>query len=200
MNKISYYNKRSTGSSYQNYNYSNYVGYNHTYKKNHNYFKPRQKYNIQQGNNYFEERSKNYIYYSNNFNDSNFHHTFFPKKFNFSNRYTPYLTEEKKVEEEVVSEPEKEEEKEEILRLKLNVGENESKEMVLYKNDDIKTKVIEFCKENHIDKKMIEPLTRKINHSLNTLDNFNNNFSLNKDEVKVLNKLKTIVGNNKDDC
>ena len=196
MSKISYYSKRSGGPSYPNYSYSNYIGYNYSHKKNHNYFKPRQKYNIPQGNNYFDERNKNYVC-RNNFNDNNFHHTFFQKKFIYNNsRYTPYFTEEKKVEEELMSEPEKEEPKEEILRLKVNVGENESKEMVLYKDDDIKEKVIEFCKENRIDKRMIEPLYKKINHSLDTLNNFNNNFSLNKDEILLLNKLKNLVGNN----
>ena len=195
MSKISYHSKRSLGPSYPNYSYSNYIGYSHPYKKNHNYFKPRQKYNIPLGNNYFDERNKNYIYH-NNFNDNNFHHTFFSKKFiPNSSRYYPYFTEEKKIEEEIISEPEKEEPKEEILRINVNL-ENESKEMVIYKNDDIKAKVMEFCIENHIDKKMNDLLYKKINHSLDTLNNFTNNFSFNKDDVILLNKLKDIVGNN----
>ena len=82
------------------------------------------------------------------------------------------------------------------MRIKLNVGENESKELILYKDEDIKDKVIEFCIENGINKRMIDPLYKKINRSLNTLENLNNNFSLNKDELLVLNKLKTLVGNN----
>ena len=195
MSKISYHSKRSGGPYFPNYSYSSYVGYGYNYKKNYNYFKPRPKYIIPPGNNFFEERNKNNIYY-NNFPDKNFHHTFFPKKFFSNNRYTPYFTEENKVEEEVTSEPEKEEPKEEILRLKLNVGENESKELVLYKDEDIKDKLVEFCNENGINKRMIEPLYKKINHSLSTLENFNNNFSLNKDELLVLNKIKTFVGNN----
>ena len=195
MSKNSYYGKRFIGPSYPNYSHSNYIGYNHNYKKNYNYFKNRPKYNMPPGNNYFEERNKNYIYYNNDFIDNNYHHTFSSKKF-FSNRYTPYFTEEKKSEEELISEPEKEEPKEEILRIKVNVGENESKELILYKSDDIKIKVIEFCNENGINKRMIEPLYKKINRSLNTLENFNNNFSLNKDDILVLNKLNSIVGNN----
>ena len=78
----------------------------------------------------------------------------------------------------------------------MNVGENETKELILYKDDDIRTKVIEFCNENSINKRMIEPLYRKINRSLDTLENFNNNFSLNKDDIMVLNKVNSIVGNN----
>ena len=78
----------------------------------------------------------------------------------------------------------------------MNVGENETKELILYKDDDIRTKVIEFCNENNINKRMIEPLYRKINRSLDTLENFNNNFSLNKDDIMVLNKVNSIVGNN----
>ena len=196
MSKISYYSKRSTGPSYPNYSYSNYIGYGHSYKKNYNYFKPRQKYNIPSSNNYFDDRNKNYIYH-NNFSDNNFHNNFFQKK-HFSNRYTPYFTEEKKVEEELITEPEKEEPKEEIMRLNLTVGEDESKELVLYKNDDIRTRVVEFCNENNINKRLIEPLYKKINRSLDTLKNFNNNFSLNKDDLLVLNKLKNIVGNNEE--
>jgi len=196
MSKISYYSKRSTGPSYPNYSYSNYIGYGHSYKKNYNYFKPRQKYNIPSSNNYFDDRNKNYIYH-NNFSDNSFHNNFFQKK-HFSNRYTPYFTEEKKVEEELIPEPEKEEPKEEIMRLNLNVGEDESKELVLYKNDDIRTRVVEFCNENNINKRLIEPLYKKINRSLDTLKNFDNNFSLNKDDLLVLNKLKNIVGNNEE--
>ena len=195
MSKSSYYSKRFAQSSYSNYFNSNYIGYGHNYKKNYNYFKQKPKYIIPQGNNYFEERNKNYIYYNNDFTDNNFHHTFSSKKF-FPNRYTPYFTEEKKVEEEIISEPEKEEPKEEILNIKVNVGENETKELILYKDDDIRTKVIEFCNENSINKRMIEPLYRKINRSLDTLENFNNNFSLNKDDIMVLNKVNSIVGNN----
>ena len=196
MSKISYYSKRSTGPSYPNYSYSNYIGYGHSYKKNYNYFKPRQKYNIPSSNNYFDDRNKNYIYH-NNFSDNSFHNNFFQKK-HFSNRYTPYFTEEKKVEEELITEPEKEEPKEEIMRLNLNLGEDESKELVLYKNDDIRTRVVEFCNENNINKRLIEPLYKKINRSLDTLKNFDNNFSLNKDDLLVLNKLKNIVGNNEE--
>ena len=196
MSKISYYSKRSTGPSYPNYSYSNYIGYGHSYKKNYNYFKPRQKYNIPSSNNYFDDRNKNYIYH-NNFSDNSFHNNFFQKK-HFSNRYTPYFTEEKKVEEELITEPDKEETKEEIMRLNLTVGEDESKELVLYKNDDIRTRVVEFCNENNINKRLIEPLYKKINRSLDTLKNFDNNFSLNKDDLLVLNKLKNIVGNNEE--
>ena len=189
MSKISYYSKRSTGPSYPNYSYSNYIGYGHSYKKNYNYFKPRQKYTNVPVNNYFEDRNKNYIYH-NNYNDN-----FFQKKY-LSNRYTPYFTEENKVEEELISEPEKEEPKEEIIRLNLNVWENESKELVLYKDDDIKTKVIEFCNENDINKRLIEPLYKKINRSLDTLKKLNNNFEVNRDELLILNKLKNSLGNN----
>ena len=194
MSKISYHSKRSGGPSYPNYSYSNYIGYNHSYKKNYNYFKPRQKYTNVPVNNYFEDRNKNYIYH-NNFNDNNFHTNFFQKKY-LSNRYTPYFTEENKVEEELISEPEKEEPKEEIIRLNLNVGENESKELVLYKDDDIKTKVIEFCNENNINKRLIDPLYKKINRSLDTLKKLNNNFAVNRDELLILNKLKNSLGNN----
>ena len=196
MSKISYYSKRSTGPSYPNYSYSNYMGYGHPYKKNYNYFKSRQKYsnNIPPVNSYFEDRNKNYIYH-NNFNENNFHTNFFQKK-NFSNRYTAHFTEEKKVEDEIITQPEKEEPKEEIIRINLNLGESENKTFVLYKDDDVEMRVIEFCNENRVNKRLIEPLYKKINRSLDILKKFNDNFSFNKEELLELNKLKNIVGNN----
>ena len=196
MSKISYYSKRSTGPSYPNYSYSNYMGYGHPYKKNYNYFKSRQKYsnNIPPVNSYFEDRNKNYIYH-NNFNENNFQTNFFQKK-NFSNRYTTHFTEEKKVEDEIITQPEKEEPKEEIIRINLNVGESENKTFVLYKDDDVEMRVIEFCNENRVNKRLIEPLYKKINRSLDILKKFNDNFSFNKEELLELNKLKNIVGNN----
>lgn len=200
MNKITYYGKRQSGPSYPynyNHNYNGYTGY--PYKKN--YFKNRQKINNPPiSNNYFEERKKNYYYNNsfNNFNDGfNSYHTIFQKKYHF-NRYTPYFTEEKKIEEEINNDSVNEEEKkEEILKIKINVRDNQCKELVLCKGDNINEKVVEFCKDNCINEKLVEPLCNKVNQSLSTLEIINNsNLALNKNDFLILNKVKNITGNN----
>ena len=78
----------------------------------------------------------------------------------------------------------------------MNLGESENKTFVLYKDDDVEMRVIEFCNENRVNKRLIEPLYKKINRSLDILKKFNDNFSFNKEELLELNKLKNIVGNN----
>ena len=76
------------------------------------------------------------------------------------------------------------------------MGESENKTFVLYKDDDVEMRVIEFCNENRVNKRLIEPLYKKINRSLDILKKFNDNFSFNKEELLELNKLKNLVGNN----
>ena len=78
----------------------------------------------------------------------------------------------------------------------MNLGESENKTFVLYKDDDVEMRVIEFCNENRVNKRLIEPLYKKINRSLDILKKFNDNFSFNKEELLELNKLKNLVGNN----
>ena len=81
---------------------------------------------------------------------------------------------------------------EEWLKIKVNVNESQSKELVLCKNDDINEKVVEFCKDNNINEKLVEPLVNKINQSLNTLEIINNNMALNKNDFLVLDKVKNM--------
>ena len=199
MNKITYYGRRASGPSYTynyNYNYTNNTGY--PYKKN--YYKNRQKPNNPPiSNNYLEERKKSYYNNSyNNFKDgSNSYHTIFQKKYHF-HRYTPYFTEEKKIEEEINNDYSNEEEREEeILKIKINISDNQCKELVLCKDDNINEKVVEFCKNNGINEKMVEPLCNKVNQSLSTLEIINNNnLSLYKNDFLILKKVKNISDNN----
>ena len=198
MSKIPYYGKRQNGPYPYNYSHANYAGYFNPYKKN--YFKGRPKTIYTSINNYFENRNKNYYYNStyNSFNNSfgnesqNNHHSVFQKNRNW-NRYNAYFTEEKKIAEEVTNDSINEEEKmEELLKIRLNVGDNQCKELILCKNDDIKQKILEFCKDNNINKKLVEPLINKVNQSLNTLEIINNNMTLNKNDFLVLDKVKNM--------
>ena len=206
MNKISYYGKRLNAPVYPynyNHNHINYIGYIHPYKRNN--FKNRQKPNNPPVNYiYVEERKKNY-YYNNSFNNfnegGNGHHSIFQKRNHF-HRYTSYFTEEKKIEEEIndsVKEEEKKEEekKEEILKIKINISDDQCKEFILCKDDDIFEKVVEFCNDNSISEKLVQPLYNKVNQSLNTLEIiYNSNLPLNKNDFLILNKVKNISSNN----
>jgi len=199
MNKISYYGRRLNAPVYPynyNYNHINYIGYVHPYKKN--TFKNRQKLSNPPVNIYFEERKKNY-YYNNSFNNfnegGNGHHSIFQKKNHF-HRYTSYFTEEKKIEEEINDSVKEEEKKEEILKIKINISDDQCKEFILCKDDDILEKVVEFCKDNCINEKLVQPLYNKVNQSLITLEIINNNnFPLNKNDFLILNKVKNFSDN-----
>ena len=203
MNKIFYYGKRLNGPYPYNNTHNSYQGYFNPYKKN--YFKARPKSgNIQINNNYFENRNKNYYYnYSfNSFNNSFYenHNSYQPSIFQKnrnSHRYNPYFTEEKKIAEEISNDSVNEEEKpEEILKIKINVKDNQCKEFILCKNDDINEKVLEFCKDNNISENLVKPLVNKVNQSLNTLEIINN-MALNKNDFIILDKAKNISDNDK---
>ena len=208
MNKISFYGKRQSGPYPYNYNHSGYIGYTHSYKKSNFKIRPKPS-NIQINNTYFENRNKSYYYnfnnsFKNNFNfneNQNFYHSSVFQKNRYYHRYNPYFTEEKKMAEEFYNDSVNEEEKkEEILKIRVNVSDTESKELVICKNEDINERVKEFCKGNGINKKLVEPLINKVNQSLNTLEIINNNMMLNKNDYLILDKIKNfkdIAENNK---
>ena len=155
MNKIQYYGKRSSGQTSYNYNST----YNHPYKKN--YYKNKNRQNNNHMNNYFESRKKNYFYYENPYSNS------FSQKSYHPQRYNPYYTEENLIEEMNTNDTINEEEKnDELLRIRVNLNENDYKELVICKNDVIYKKVEEFCNVNNINTKLIDPLYNKINQSL----------------------------------
>ena len=186
MNKIQYYGKRSGGQNSYNYNST----YNHPYKKN--YYKNKNKQNNNHMNNYFEARKKNYFYYES------------PNSYSFSQksyhpqRYNSYYTEENLIEQMDTNDTINEEEKnDELLRIRVNLNENDYKELVICKNDVVYKKVEEFCNGNNINKKLIDPLCNKINQSLNTIRIISNNLHLSDNDLLAINKFRNNVGNNK---
>ena len=88
----------------------------------------------------------------------------------------------------------KKKKKNELLKIRINVSEKQYKELVICKNDDVNKKVIEFCNDNFINEKLIEPLVNKVNQGLNTLKLVNNNFLLNENDFIILNKLRNVLG------
>ena len=187
MNKISFFGKRPVGQTSYNYNYGT---YNHPYKKN--YFKNKNKLGNNYMNNYIEERKKNYSYYEN----PNSYYSFSQRTYHFP-RYNPYYTEEKKIEDlSVNTNNNKEEMKDELLRIRVNVSDNQYKELVICKNDIVYKKVKDFCNDNVINDKLIDPIFNKINQSLNTFKIINN-FALNEDDLLILYKIKSNIGKNK---
>jgi hypothetical protein len=188
MSKVPFYVKRQNGQNSYNYNHP---AYNYPYKKN--YFKNKNKQSNNHINNYIEERKKNYYYYENPYS-----YYSFSQKNNYTQWNNPYYPEEKKIEESVGNNSFHEEmKKDELLRIRVNVSEKQYKELVICKKDDVNKKVIEFCKENFITEKLIEPLLNKVNQSLNTLKIINNNYSLNENDFVILNKLRNIISSNK---
>ena len=187
MSKNPYYVKRSGGQTSYIYNYG---PHNYPHKKN--FFKNKNKLNNSYMNNYFEERKKNYNYYDNP-NSNSFYS--FPQKNYYQTRYNPFKTEEKKLDEGMMDDYFNEEEKKnELLRIRINVSEKQYKELVICKNDDVNKKVIEFCNDNFINEKLIEPLVNKVNQGLNTLKLINNNFLLDEKDFIILNKLRNVIG------
>ena len=143
-------------------------------------------------NNYFEVRKKNYFYHESPNSYS------FPQKSYHPQRYNSYYTEENLVEEMDTNDTINEEEKnDELLRIRINLNENDYKELIICKNDVIHKKVEEFCNGNNINKKLIDPLCNKINQSLNTIRIINNNLKLNDNDLLVINKLRNNFCNKK---
>ena len=85
--------------------------------------------------------------------------------------------------------------KNELLRVKINTKENKSKELIIYKDEDIYNVVLAFCNENNIDEKLAIPLYNKINQSLNKLKEVTNYMILNKEDILLLNSAKKIIQN-----
>ncbi len=79
--------------------------------------------------------------------------------------------------------------KKELIRVKINIKES-TKELIIYKDDDIYNMVLAFCNDNNIDEKLIIPLYNKINRSLNKLKEVKNIMILNREDMVLLNSLK----------
>ena len=188
MYKISHYNKRSGGGQINHgHNHNNYP-----YPNKKNYFKNKNKQSNNHINNYPEERKKNYYYENQN-------SYYFGSQKNYNQpKYTQEYTEEKKISESPESDNINEEEnKDELLKIKINLSDVQSKELVINKNDNVSEKIEEFCKENFINEKLIVPLCTKVKQSLDAIKVIsNNNFLLNENDYLILNKIKTSIGDN----
>ena len=107
------------------------------------------------------------------------------------------MTEEKKNAEEINNDSvNEEEEKKEVLTIRVNISDNQYKELVICTNDDISEKVKDFCNDNGISEKLVEPLINKINQSLNTLEIIYNNMILNNNDYLILDKVTNFRDNN----
>ena len=84
--------------------------------------------------------------------------------------------------------------KKELIKLKINIKENKYKELIIYKDEDIFNSVSQFCNENFISEKLVQPLCNKIKKSLEEI-NLINNIKLDKDSISMLEKVKEVVKN-----
>ena len=82
------------------------------------------------------------------------------------------------------------------MRVKINIKEDKYKELIIYKDDDIIEVVKQFCNDNFIDEKLVNPLCNKIKKSLNEIDLVTNKVNLSRDSVLMLEKAKNLIKKN----
>ncbi len=172
-NSYNYNNYNSNNNNYNNNNYNNYNNNNNNYFNN--------------GYNYKKQFSKN------NNNKNNFFNSQTAKKkrshrYNNNNNFYENSTE------EIMSKSVNEiKQRVELMRVKINIKDNKYKELIIYKDDDIYETVSQFCTDNYINEKLIEPLCNKINQSLDEINIVTNYTQLNRDGVLMLEKAKQMV-------
>ena len=191
--KKNYYNEERKKNNYYNNKNNNDI-YNNEYKEYNDYedayneYEPYDQYNqydeYNNGyNNYTysgsNKKKRNYNRYNNNINNNNI---------NNNNFYENNEEVKNKTENEVKH-------KKEILKLKINIKEDKYKELIIYKEDDINQIVQEFCNDNFINEKLIEPLCNKIKQSLSKIEQVTNNARLSRDSVLMLEKAKKYIQN-----
>jgi len=192
MNKNQYHKSINNVNNYNNnYNYygNNYYYNGYGYKKQ--YFK-----NNNNMNNYNEDRKKN-NYYNNNYNDMRNDYIYnqqtkIKKQYRYINNNNNY---ENKNEEIISKSVNEKKDKIELLRIQINLKDNQCADLVVYKDDDINLVVTKFCYDNNINENLIEPLINKIKQSLNKLNIVYNSIELDKDGVVMLEKVKTLLNN-----
>ena len=81
----------------------------------------------------------------------------------------------------------------ELMKVKINIKENNFKELVVHKNDNIYLLVKQFCEENYMDESLVKPLTNKIQQGLNKLNIVKNNIELTRNGVVMLEKAKKLA-------
>ena len=194
MNKIQYHKKINNLNYYNNYNnYYNGFSYKKFYSKNNNINK--------QNNtiNYNEEWRRNTFYNNNNFDNqyNDYMYTLPNKKKRFLKYNNNYYNFDDNISQETMSRStnETKEKNNELITVKINFHENQFKELIIYKNDDLFNLVYNFCYDNSIDKKLVLPLCNKIKASLNIVNNITNNSILNKEDLMIIQTAKNMTEN-----
>ena len=207
MNKNQYHKYINNVNNYNNnYNYYN----NNNYYNGYNYKKQYPKNNTNNMNNnnmnnFNEDRKKN-NYYNNNYNDKNNDYIYNQqtkkkKQYRYNNNNTNinnntnnnyYENNNEEILSKWVNEKK---DKIEILRIQINLKDNQCKDLVVYKDDDINLVVKNFCYDNNINENLIGPLVSKIKQSLNKLNIVYNCVELDKDGVVMLEKAKELLKN-----
>ena len=86
--------------------------------------------------------------------------------------------------------------KKEVMKVKINIKEDKFKELIIYKDDDVIEVVKQFCNDNFIDEKLVNPLCNKIKKSLSEIDLVTNQVKLSRDSVLMLEKAKNLLKKN----
>ena len=198
MNKNQYHKSINNVNNYNNnYNYYNNNNYYNGYGYKKQYFKNNNNNMNNNMNNYNEDRKKN-NYYNNNYNDMHNDYIYNQQtkkkkqyRYNNNNNYF-YENNNEEIMSKSVNEKK---DKIELLRIQINLKDNQCIDLVVYKDDDINLVVKKFCYDNNINENLIEPLINKIKQSLNKLNIVYNCVELDKDGVVMLEKAKTLLKN-----
>ena len=172
INNYNNYNKNYNGQGFK----KKYSGINNINNQNsmNIYNEERRKINYYNNNN-FNNQYNDYSYTYNNSNNN--------RKKNF-HRYNNSF-----IEENLSKSTNESNHKKELMRVKINTKEN-TRELIIYKDEDIYNVILSFCNDNNIDNKLVIPLYNKINQSLNKLKEVTNNMLLKREDVLLLNSLK----------
>ena len=199
MNKNQYHKNINNVNNYNNnYNYYNNNNYYNGYGYKKQYFKNNNNNMNNNMNNYNEDRKKN-NYYNNNYN--NMHNDYIynqqtkkKKQYRYNNNNNNYYYENNN--EEIINKSVNEKkDRIELLRIQINLKDNQCIDLVVYKDDDINLVVTKFCYDNGVNENLIEPLINKVKQSLNKLNIVYNCVELDKDGVVMLEKAKTLLKN-----
>ena len=199
INNVNNYNNNNNYYYNNNY-YSNGYNYKKQYSKNNNN-------NMNNNmNNYNEGKKNNNNYYNNNnYNDN--HNDYYDSiynqstrkrknyRYNNNNYYENNNYNENNNEEMISKSINENKDKIELIKIQINLRNNQFKELIVYKDDDINLLVKQFCSDNGINENLIEPLVNKIKQSLIKLNIVNNYVQLNRDEIVMLEKAKKILKN-----
>ena len=198
INNVNNYNNNNNYYYNNNY-YSNGYNYKKQYSKNNNN-------NMNNNmNNYNEGKKNNNNYYNNNYNDN--HNDYYDSiynqstrkrknyRYNNNNYYENNNYNENNNEEMISKSINENKDKIELIKIQINLRNNQFKELIVYKDDDINLLVKQFCSDNGINENLIEPLIHKIKQSLIKLNIVNNYVQLNRDEIVMLEKAKKILKN-----